>query len=107
MSDVHKIAVLQTERDYILFKIGDLERREAGGLHPTDEKRRLMNHFECINGEIQQMISDILSEEDPLELIRDKEIDKAVNMVLKDGKIYGEEEDLSGDHAVVVFFLKE
>jgi len=59
MDAATRLIALQGERDYILFRLRDLDNNETG-LHPTMEKRQLMNLFEVLNSKIRELTNEVL-----------------------------------------------
>lgn len=58
-----KCLALQHERDYILFRLRDLDQKEEAGFHPSAERRQLMNYFEVVNSEVQDLVRQLIKEQ--------------------------------------------
>jgi len=63
MDAATRLIALQGERDYVLFRMRDLDNNDTG-LHPTMEKRQLMNLFEVLNSKIRELTNEVLHDDD-------------------------------------------
>jgi len=105
-----RLLALQNEREYLLFKMRDLQAQQGDGLHPTGEQRTLMIFFEQLNAKIRDLVDEVMAEDEPGFVVNGEEIHELVRGTLTDGLLIkpdgGEETTYPGEHKVVVLFLK-
>jgi len=111
MDAATRLIALQGERDYILFRLRDLDNSETG-LHPTMEKRQLMNLFEVLNSKIRELTSEVLNDELGF-VVENGKIEEIIECRYTDGvfrnKKDGEIVQCSGrpEREAVIIFMKE
>jgi hypothetical protein len=69
-----RLLALQNEREYLLFRLRDLQSREGDGLHPTGEQRKLMLFFEQLNAKIRELVDEVMAEGEEVFVARSGEV---------------------------------
>lgn len=62
MDSATRLIALQGERDYVLFRMADLD-ADCDRLHPTSEKRSLMILYERLQEKISELVDEVLDVE--------------------------------------------
>ena len=111
MSDTAtRLMSLQREREYLLFRMRDLQDNQGSGLHPTGEQSSLMVFFQKLNAKIRVLVDEVMEEDKLGFVVENGEIKKIfegrfINGVLGiDGLT---DETPTGDYRAVLLLLKE
>lgn len=105
-----RLQALQSEREYILFRIRDLNNSEGDCLHPTGERRTLMAFFEQLNAKIRELVDEVLVEDEPGVTVRGAEVEDMVEGSMQAGvftEAGAKRASKKNGQKVVVIFLKE
>lgn len=111
MDAATRLTALQEERRYVLSRIIDLENSQTG-LHPTMEKRSLMNFFERLSSKIRLLVDEVLEDgEDELGfVVQNGDVEKIVEGSLSGGVFCPKgapETSTDSWKKVVVIFMKD
>lgn len=110
MDAATRLMSLQHEREYLLFRIRDLQDNQGSGLHPTGEQSSLMVFFQKLNAKIRVLVDEVMEEDKLGFVVENGEVEKIFEGRLIDGELAIEDlpsETLISNHKIVLLFLKE